>query len=613
MSKLKQKLLAVFFSFFVLQTTNSQYTFVEKDGVVTIEAEHYTDNTGPWEEVEGRNALTAELQGIGFWGDTALAIKAKHAITRGMDSVIYISDRVEKFRWAYPGKSAQTLVTLKANPKSAVLFIYPKGALLPDGTKAREMRIGSFTPYITMRDNVWTLYKQTILFALKGKVQRVLYISGEEYPEGRDTMMISLIKSWGIDVVYKRDKASATEDALNVGAVLITERVRNENLGDRFKHLNKPVVVYKTGIMTEMGMVDSSPMWQKKEGQYGNAMMIRYGKWTDNLRYAIYFNQPGEYNLWMLGKSGGSGSNDECKVFFNVDSIKPSGNFFEVRFNHDISWTNTAFHKTPQNRKTPAKAVIHVDKPGWHNLYIVKGSEPEKLKNPNKPFRYPNWRVDKILLTQSALAPEGDGGLETANTNKELPLEFASAGDYLPVKIYSLENGWLEMECEDMEHHPYWEFRKEPEGFSGSGYLAWTGPDRQISVEDFGGNNDSAWIRQGPQEEWFIIRVYAPEDGTYNFNVRNYHKMKDGDNDVWFSFVGIRTHEPGSTVSKIGRLTDSHKDGNGFTWVDWGKPEVQLKKGINNIYMGGRSTGFGIDKIIFYKKGDEKAEKRLLQ
>jgi hypothetical protein len=55
-------------------------------------------------------------------------------------------------------------------------------------------------------------------------------------------------------------------------------------------------------------------------------------------------------------------------------------------------------------------------------------------------------------------------------------------------------------------------------------------------------------------------------------------------------------------------MGDSFKDGEGFTWLDWGVRELPLEKGLNHIYIGGRSVGWGIDRIAIYKANDEEAQ-----
>jgi hypothetical protein len=62
------------------------------------------------------------------------------------------------------------------------------------------------------------------------------------------------------------------------------------------------------------------------------------------------------------------------------------------------------FHKTAANRKTPGVPTVEVKRAGAHDLYLVKGAEPECHAPPcQRPF--PNWQVDKIVLILGDGAP----------------------------------------------------------------------------------------------------------------------------------------------------------------------------------------------------------------
>ena len=91
-------------------------------------------------------------------------------------------------------------------------------------------------------------------------------------------------------------------------------------------------------------------------------------------------------------------------------------------------------------------------------------------------------------------------------------------------------------------------------------------------------------------------------------NARNYHEHEDGDNDAWVWRVGA----PISNDNPVRRMGDSLDDGEGFSWLDWGVRSFWLKKGVNNLYIGGRSPGFGIDRVAIYRDDDPEAEARAL-
>jgi hypothetical protein len=179
---------------------------------------------------------------------------------------------------------------------------------------------------------------------------------------------------------------------------------------------------------------------------------------------------------------------------------------------------------------------------------------------------------------------------------------------WLPEQIWQMQDGYAVVEAEDIDVHEHWVFKTEPKGYTGEGYLEWQGPNRSETPDGRGGNDDYSDERQGPQDEWLIVRVKCETPGPYNINVRNFHLKEDGDNDAWVWKVGkhITTDEP------VRRMGDSLRDGEGFSWLDWGVRTFWLHEGINNIVIGGRSIGWGMDRIAIYQANNPKVEKKAL-
>lgn len=150
--------------------------------------------------------------------------------------------------------------------------------------------------------------------------------------------------------------------------------------------------------------------------------------------------------------------------------------------------------------------------------------------------------------------------------------------------------------------------RTEPQGYKGRSYLLWQGPNRSVTHDRRGGNDDYTNERQGPQNEWLILRVNIKNPGRCNVDARNIHEKEDGDNDAWIWQVGrgITDWDP------VRRMGDSLKDGEGFTWLDWGVRTFDLKQGVNNLYIGGRSIGFRIDRVAIYRRDNPAAKEKAL-
>ena len=185
-----------------------------------------------------------------------------------------------------------------------------------------------------------------------------------------------------------------------------------------------------------------------------------------------------------------------------------------------------------------------------------------------------------------------------------------SESGFLPDQIWVEEEGMVLIEPELIEHHSNWRLKTTPTGFTGNGYLDWQGDDWTVPPEPWvrRSNNDYSNERQPPQNEWLILRVLIDHPGTYMLDVRNIHKRFDGDNDNWFGRVG-EPFRPGHPISRVG---DNLKDGTGFTWLDWGVRELELDKGLHNFFLGGRSIGFGVDRIALYLKDDDDVKNKAL-
>ena len=589
-------------------------TFVEENGFVSIEAEHYTNAMGPWEEVEGRTAFTFEMQGHGVWPDSIYTLNNDHVITKKFPSSIRVSYGNKKLRWAFPSPTAQKLISLKNSPDKAALFLYEKGTEMP-GMIAPEMRIMSFMPETQTPDSLWLVFKEAIDYALHGNNKgSIIYIHEGEYVQNKDSVLVHQLRAWNYNVKTMRDKLSSSNTTDSVSLIIISETSRFENIHDKFKDVRLPVLVLKSGLLNVMGMNVAQNPWKAQPGQYGNAMLNRSGNRDDNLNYSIYFKNPGKYYLWLLGKSSGTDSADECKVFFNTQKIASSDSgFFEICFDKHFGWTSNMFYQTKANRKTPGVATINVPAPGWYKLHIGKGSNPEPARNINDPRRYPNWRIDKIYLSSKNKAPQDEGPVETTNNGViEVPGNFKSSEVFLPRQKITINNNYAIIEAEDIDHSPYWVLKNEPAGFTGKGYLEWNGPDRTVSVEGIGGNDDYWFVRQGAREEWLILQIEAADSGIYFIDFRNIHKRKDGDNDAWINKLGYKPYLNGENAKPVKRITDGHKDGSGFTWLDWSPAQESLVKGMNYLYIAGRSIGFGIDRIVVYKANDSEAKEKAM-
>ena len=387
-------------------TPEHPYTFVERDGVVAIEAEHFTDNVGPWELVEGRTATLQAAEGLGQDPLAAISVVGGGELAGGLSGEVVIGDEARATNWGAAGPEAIIVATQPGRDDRAVIFAYEEGAAMP-GLVAPARRVGVFQGHANLAPEAWQLFTAAADWASDGS-KDVLFVASSTEPGGNDREMIRRLEAAGYGVTIEEAGAVQSADAAGHGLVFVSESVGSGEVADKFKEVDVPVMIAEPYVYDDMGMVVRSDPWQEGPGQSGNAMLIRNGAWTDFLRYAIYFEEPGTYNVWLMGQSGGDGGSDEVKIFFEPDAITSESDFYEMRLPGAPGWSNVMHYKTAANPKTPGEPTVEVQEPGWHSLYLVKGAEPENPDDPPVGRRYPNWRVDRILLTSSDAEPVGD-------------------------------------------------------------------------------------------------------------------------------------------------------------------------------------------------------------
>lgn len=108
-------------------------SYVESGGVVSIEAENYTERIGEWMEVEGRNATILKS---GISPEVRLYAVPGSALGGGLSGEVRMRDRTW-VAWGFAGPGAIIGASLGHDPRKAAAFGYPAGAPLPGGGRAR--------------------------------------------------------------------------------------------------------------------------------------------------------------------------------------------------------------------------------------------------------------------------------------------------------------------------------------------------------------------------------------------------------------------------------------------------------------------------------------------
>ncbi len=581
-------------------------TFLEKNGIVSIEAEHYTDMVGPWEEVEGRNAT--ELNHGTSVDHRMVVADAENPLAGGLRGEIALP-RNSRLQWGFPNEHAIVAVVAGHDPRKAVVYGYEKGARLPGGFVAPGRRVSTMGPRENLPDSI-ALFDAAIRWATDDSIHKpsALQIVQEIPLRMTDSLAKQRLENAGFTVKLAMDRSVETSDTAGHSLVVFSPSVRFEGLVGKFRDIPAAIVLAdKRPLSEDLGM--SLPPTMTPAG--GNAMLIRSGASTDHLRYAVHFDQAGTYRLWILGQSAGDEGAQTVTVFVNETPNPQSERSLAVRLPHLPDWANEARTRGKDGGKPSGPATVEVPSPGWHALHLAMGEAPQHGSDAAPPTRrFPNWRVDKlVLLRTDTLRPHGEGPRETRNDGTHpVPEAMIAQTAWLPPEIWPMRQGYTVFEAEDLTHRRHWILKTDPEGFTGRGYLEWRGPNHSVTVEGHFGNNDHLQSRQGSREDWLVLRFDVDEPGAYRLDVRNHHLHVDGDNDAWIAPL----HKRGQRNDPIVRIGDSLRDGPGFSWLDWGMYRFEFKRGLNELRIGGRSIGFGIDRIALYRDGDEIAMAKAL-
>jgi hypothetical protein len=172
--------------------------------------------------------------------------------------------------------------------------------------------------------------------------------------------------------------------------------------------------------------------------------------------------------------------------------------------------------------------------------------------------------------------------------------------DFLPAQIYREDSGVVIIEAENIDHHEDWTLTTNPDGYSGEGMLRWEG-----SRAPGGGNDDHDGDRQQSRDTHLIFRIMVTNPGPYRVDARNHHWSEDGDNDAWVNRLGWS----GYARMPVKRVGDSHHDGSGVTWLDWGQRVFYFTRGLNELYFGARSPDFAVDRVVWHLDLDAFSDK----
>jgi hypothetical protein len=194
------------------------------------------------------------------------------------------------------------------------------------------------------------------------------------------------------------------------------------------------------------------------------------------------------------------------------------------------------------------------------------------------------------------------------STTPAAPVGFTPDVVPPPAKsIFKEVGGKLVIEAESVPLTADWVIEKTESDFSGEGYIRWM----------------PSWINEISHQHqgalMYKLRIETP--GKYRMALRSSHKgapERDKWNDCW-TLMGLNpVHPYGMTRKTYHAISkDQFQSGVGFTWDTthdnygsvakkeghFSKPIYKLTKGDHYFWICGRSGGYRIDKIHFFKEG----------
>ena len=379
--------------FICLQNTHAQHAFTDKEGLVVMEAEHYTSQKGGWEEVEGRNALTPDITGIGKQRSDMVIVSSAKPEFAVFPEQLRIADEEFNTPFAYSLPSAENVVSLQHKKPRAVVFLYEKGDQLT-GMKAPEKRAGAYTGDLKLNNAGWQVLVKTASWAA-GEGKNILFVAGDDDPGEEDATYIKKLKDGEFKVTITSDDNFDPSNGKNFDAIVISESVSTEHLHGKVETLAVPIVVAEPHIYQEMGLIKTLEPWQPSPGQSGNAVLSRNAGEDTYLQYAVNFSNPGSYHVYLLGQGSGENHTDEVNVLVKSEDGNMVGEAKKITLSDTLIWHNT---------NSDEKAVkIEIQDAGWYNVLLTKAAN-----SPTGFSQYPAWRVDKIVLSQEKISPRGD-------------------------------------------------------------------------------------------------------------------------------------------------------------------------------------------------------------
>jgi len=174
------------------------------------------------------------------------------------------------------------------------------------------------------------------------------------------------------------------------------------------------------------------------------------------------------------------------------------------------------------------------------------------------------------------------------------------------VKAFSTgTKGYVIIEVEDLPHSEGWVKKSSQNGYTGSGYLQWTGHkhDCNFYAQPKGPHGtDITGNCQGPESDFLKFKVQITQPGTYTLNVRNFHSVAEVGHGGWLATVSPEYKVLGCTAPPGERYIYKvvNANVNQWSWVTtnvWVFQTYSLQPGVYEFYHTARDPQWIADRI----------------
>lgn len=241
--------------------------------VVTWEAWLY-DDMGMTEMQEGQDYGTVHTAGFLTTDEAPYSLD-----DAAPEELVRVSDCNGKFSFGRPGDQAVRMAYVPDDPSQVLIFGYEAGAAMPGGAAAAR-RAALFLRNNTaacLTDRGWALFDATIDWAIGCAAppaqddddddetevcnKDALFVVGNTSLSHGDKLVADRLEALGYELTIVEDEDVDTEDADDMGIVIISSTVFSGKVGEKFTFVEVPVFTWESWLFDDLHMTGSSKQW----------------------------------------------------------------------------------------------------------------------------------------------------------------------------------------------------------------------------------------------------------------------------------------------------------------------------------------------------------------